>query len=287
MAFSFVVTLREGVEMALVVAILLGYLRSVGQRRYFHAIWIGVGVAAALCLLIGVALEVASQELDKRLVEGFEGLTMILAVCLLTGMAFWMKRQAAGLSGELRGQAHEALGSGSLMALVLLAATSVGREGLETTLFLFAGSTTATSGAGFVLGGILGFAAAAAIGFGIYQGSRWFPIKQFFLVSGVVVLFMAAGLLANSVVKLYEAAIITDLGQRPWDTEGFISITSSLGKFLNTLVGYDSAPSMLQLILYWGYLLVAVTAFVLLRPRRAASVAGPAGDASSGSTSQA
>lgn len=268
MTFSFLVTLREGVEMALVVAILLGYLRSIGQRQYYRAIWIGVGAAAAVCVAIGAALELASHELDKQVVEGFEGVTMILAVCLLTTMAFWMKRQAASVAGELKMQVNEALSSGSVTALVILAASSVGREGLETTLFLFAGSTEAASGFSFVLGGLLGFALAAMVGFLIYQGSRWFPMKQFFFVSGVMVLFLAAGLLANSVVRLYEAAIITDLGSRPWDSEGVISITSTLGKFLHTLLGYDSAPSMLQIGLYWGYLVVAVTVFVLLPSRK-------------------
>jgi high-affinity iron transporter len=262
--FSFLVTLREGIEMALIVAILLGYLRSVGQKRHFREIWIGVGIAAAVCIAIGAALELASKEMDKRFVEAFEGFAMIFAAVVLTAMAFWMKRQAAGISHELRQQVDRALDRGSLGALVLLAATSVGREGLETVLFLFAGSSSGNSGAGFILGGALGFGLAAVVGVLIYHGSKVFPLRRFFQVSGISILFIAAGLLANSVVKLYEAAILTDLGERPWDTDHIISITSNLGKFLNTLVGYDSAPSMLQIGLYWSYLVLAVAAFVLL-----------------------
>ena len=264
MMFSFLVTLREGVEMALIVAILLGYLRNIGQQRHFRDVWIGVAVAASACVAIGAGLEVASRELDKRAVEAFEGFTMIFAVIVLTGMAFWMKRQASGISAQLRAHVDTALNRGSVLAMVLLAASSVGREGLETVLFLFAGSTTADSGAAFALGGVLGFAVAALIGVGIYHGARRFPLRVFFNVSGVMVLVLGAGLLANSVVKLYEAAIIKDLGERPWDTEHIVSMTSNLGKFLSTLVGYDSAPSMLQLALYWGYLVLAVGAFVFL-----------------------
>lgn len=264
MAFSFLVTLREGVEMALIVAILLGYLRNVGQKRHFREVWFGIGIAAAVCIAIAVGLEIAARELDKRVVEAFEGFTMIFAVVILTGMAFWMRRQAAGISKELRAQVDQALNKGSVTAMVLLAATSIGREGLETVLFLFAGSTTGTSGAEYLLGGVLGFAIAAFIGVGIYHGSSRLPLKPFFMVSGVGVLVLAAGLLANSVVKLYEAAIITNLGDRPWDTDGYISITSNVGKFLNTLLGYDSAPSMLQIGLYWSYLVVAVTLFIAL-----------------------
>ena len=278
MAFSFLVTLREGAEMALIVAILLGYLRNIGQRRHFRDVWIGVGLAAAVCIAIGAVLELASTELDKRVVEAFEGFTMIFAVFVLTGMALWMRRQAAGISAELRAHVDEALNKGSVTAMVLLAASSIGREGLETVLFLFAGSTTNSSGAPFILGGLLGFGIAAIIGVGIYHGSSRLPLKQFFLFSGIGVIVLAAGLLANSVVKLYEAAIITNLGDRPWDTDHLVSITSTLGKFLNTLLGYDSAPSMLQIGLYWGYLAVALSLFLFMptakRARPPRAVAG-------------
>ncbi len=263
MGFSFLVCLREGVEMALIVAILLGYLRTIGQKQHFKSIWAGVGVAAVVCIAIGVGLEVASKEMDKRVVEAFEGFAMIFAVIVLTGMALWMKKQARTISSGLRAQVDAALGKGSMTALVLLAATSVGREGLETVLFLFAGSST-SGGATYIFGGVLGFAVAAAIGAAIYAGTNRFPMKMFFQVSGIVIIFIAAGMLATSVVKLYEAALISDLGSRPWDTESFISITSDLGKFLNTLVGYDSAPSTLQIGLYWSYLLLALSAFLFL-----------------------
>jgi high-affinity iron transporter len=272
--FSFLVTIREGVEMALVVTILLGYLRSIGQRRHFRDIWIGVVVAAAICLVIGAGLEVASRELDSRVVEGFEGVTMLSAVVLLTAMAFWMKRQARGISAELRAHVDQALGAGSVAALVFLAASAVGREGLETTIFLFAGSTTADAGLPFVLGGLLGFAAAAAIGVAIYHGSSRIPLKQFFSFSGVVVIILAAGLASNGIARLHEAALLTNIGARPWDTDSLISSTSTLGQFLNTLVGYDSAPAISQIVLYWTYLLGTVAAFLLLpagRPSKQAA----------------
>jgi high-affinity iron transporter len=275
-AFSFLVTLREGVEMALIIAILLGYLRSSGRRSYFKHVWAGVALAAVICIGVGVGLEVASKEMDKRFVEAFEGFTMIFAVAILTGMAFWMRSHARGISAELRAQVDQALSGGSMAAIVLLAASSVGREGLETVLFLFAGSTTGSSGVEYLAGGVLGFAVAAVLGFGIYQGSSRLPLRQFFTLSGIAVIVLAAGLLATSVVKLYEAAIITNLGSRPWDTEQFISITSNLGKFLNTLLGYDSAPSMLQITLYWGYLLTIGTAFLFLPSRKPKLKAAPA-----------
>lgn len=264
MAFSFMVTLREGVEMALIVAILLGYLRSIGQRKHFREVWLGVAVAAVVCVAVGAGLELASREMDKQTLEAFEGFTMIFAVVILTGMSFWMQRTARSMSSGLRSHLDTALSGGSLAAVVLLAASSVGREGLETTLFLFAGSSTAGSGFDFIVGGVLGFGVAALVGLLIYHGARWFPIKRFLQVSSILLLIMAAGLLSNSVNELFGAGIITNLGDRPWDTDGIVSITSDLGKFLKALLGYDSAPSMLQIVLYWGYLIVAIGTYVAL-----------------------
>ena len=206
---------------------------------------------------------------------------MIFAVVVLTGMALWMRRQADGLSRELKARMHTAVGGGSVMAVVLLAASSVGREGLETTLFLFAGSTNGASGPEFVLGGLLGFALAGAVGIAIYRGGTKLPMRQFFMASGVLVIVLAAGLLANAPVKLFEAALINDLGPRPWDTDSSLSMTSTTGKFLATLLGYDSAPSVTQIALYWGYLVAALALFAVLPrigrmagTRRQSSLAG-------------
>ena len=146
MLFSFLVTLREGIEIALVITILLGYLRKLDQKQHFREIWIGVAAAAALSLGFGVVLEMTSRELSGRVLEAFEGITMLFAVAVLTWMVFWMKRQSAGISAELRSHIDSALSAGSVMALALLAFSAVAREGLETALFLFAGSTASDSG---------------------------------------------------------------------------------------------------------------------------------------------
>ncbi len=263
MLFSLLVTLREGIEIALVVTILLGYLRKIEQKRHFREIWIGVAAAVALSLAFGAALEVTSRELSGRVLEAFEGFTMLFAVVVLTWMVFWMKRQSAGISYALRHQIDNALSGGSVFALALLAFSAVAREGFETTLFLFAGSTSA-SGTQFVLGGIIGFALAGGAGVVLYYGAAKLPLKQFFLASGIVVIVLAAGLLSNGLNELHEAAIITDLGSRPWDFESSLSMTSTLGRFLHTVLGYDAGPAMAQIVLYWGYIAVVLGAYVLL-----------------------
>lgn len=271
MLFSLLVTLREGLEIALVVTILLGYLRNINQKRHFREVWIGVAAAVALSLGVGAGLEVASREMSGRALEAFEGFTMLFAVGVLTWMVFWMKRQSAGISRELRTQVDAALSGGSVLALSLLAFSSVAREGIETTLFLFAGSTQ-TSGPQFVAGGVAGFAIAAAAGVALYYGAARLPLKQFFLLTGLAVIVLAAGMLANSVNALHEAALLTNVGSRPWDTETTISMTSTMGKFLHTVLGYDSAPAMAQIGVYWTYLVVVLAAY-LAWPQRLPSKA--------------
>jgi high-affinity iron transporter len=263
MLFSLLVTLREGIEIALVVTILLGYLRNIDQKQHFRQIWIGVGAATALSLAFGAVLEVTSREMNGRALETFEGATMLFAVAVLTWMVFWMKRQSAGISNDLRHQIDSALSGGSVFALSLLAFSAVAREGFETTLFLFAGSTTA-SGTEFVLGGVIGFAIAIAAGVVIYYGAAKLPLKQFFLASGIVVIILAAGLLSNGLTELYHARVISDLGSRPWDTEATLSMTSTLGKFLHTVLGYDSAPAIGNIVAYGGYAVVVLGAYLLL-----------------------
>lgn len=277
MLFSFLVTLREGIEIALVVTILLGYLRNINQKQHFRQIWIGAIAAALLSLGVGVGLEITSRELSGRVLEAFEGFTMLFAVVVLTWMVFWMKRQSAGISLALRNRIDSALSRGSVTALALLAFSAVAREGIETTLFLFAGSTN-TSGAQFVAGGVLGFAIAGAVGVACYYGAARLPLRQFFLVTGVIVVVLAAGMLANSLNALHEAALLTDLGSRPWDSETTISMTSTMGKFLHTVLGYDSAPAMAQIVAYWAYTVVVLGAYLFLptrTPRRPRNIDAP------------
>jgi high-affinity iron transporter len=262
MAFSLLVTAREGLEIALIITILLGYLRSIEKKQHFREIWIGVGAAALLSIGIGAGLEIASHELDGRVLEAFEGFTMLFAVGVLTWMLFWMKSQSAGISRDLRQRVNSALSGGSLMALSLLAFSSVGREGLETALFLFAGSTRQGSDLGFAAGGVIGFVIAGGAGAVLYYGAARLPIKHFFSISGLVLMIMAAGLLTNALAELHGATIIPDLGVRPWDTDNFLPMTSSLGKFTHTLLGYDSAPAISQIVLYWSYLALATSAYL-------------------------
>jgi high-affinity iron transporter len=178
-------------------------------------------------------------------------------------MVFWMKRQSAGISLDLRHQIDGALSRGSVFALTLLAFSAVAREGFETTLFLFAGSTNA-SGTEFVLGGAIGFAIAGACGVVLYYGAAKLPAQTILPRPELPSSSSPRGLLSNALSELQEAALITDLGSRPWDFESTLSMTSTLGKFLHTVLGYDAAPAMAQIILYWGYTTIVLGAYLFL-----------------------
>jgi high-affinity iron transporter len=277
--FSFLVTAREGIEMALIITILLGYLRSVDQKQHFRSIWMGVGAAAGISIAVGAGLEIASRELDGRVLEAFEGFTMLFAVAVLTWMLFWMRKNSAGISRELRERVDLALTTGSVTALVLIAFSTVSREGLETALFLFAGSSAQGLDLAFFIGGVLGFVVAAMAGVVIYYGFARLPLHHFFTVSAVALIILAAGMLTNSLTELHEATIIDDLGDRPWDTEEMLPMSSDLGKFSHTVLGYDSAPAISQIVLYWSYVLLAMTVYLayplITRPRQRGTVSVP------------
>lgn len=264
MFYSFLIVLREGFEIALVLAIVLGYLLRTGNRDLFRAVWLGAGAAALLCVIAGTILELTSSSLSSTTREAFEGFTMLFAAAVLTWMVFWMRRQAVSIGRDLRHQVDVALEGGTLTALVVLAFVAVLREGLETVLLLFAGASAerGDSATAFLSGALLGGVVAAALGYLVYRGSHAIPLRQFFTVTGLVVLIIAAGLISTGIAELQASGVIGNLGARPWDTDAFLSQTTTLGKFLHTLIGYDSAPTWGQIILYWGYLVLGLGAFL-------------------------
>ena len=264
MLYSFLIVLREGFEIALVLAIVLGYLVRTGNREHFREIWLGAVVAAAICIAAAVSLELTSASLSGAAQEAFEGFTMLFAVCVLTWMVFWMRRQAVSIGRDLRQQVDLALEKGSLTALTALAFVAVLREGLETALLLFAGASAGRgdSASTFLGGALAGGIVAALLGYLVYRGSHLIPLRQFFTVTGIVVLVIAAGLVSTGIAELQESGVIGNLGSRPWDTDPMLSQTTTLGKFLHTLIGYDSAPTWGQIVLYWSYLLGGLGAFV-------------------------
>ena len=267
MAYSLLITTREGLEAGLILAIVLSYLTRTNQRQHWWPVWSGAIAAFLGSLILGGILELTAASLSGTALEAFQGSAMLFAVAVLTAMIFWMKRQAATIGRDLQANVDSALRAGSTFALGLLAFTAVGREGLETVLFLFAGSASADDVFVYWLGAGVGLAIAAAIAYIVYAGSARLPLAAFFNVTGVLLVVLAAGLLVNGLKELHEMRAVPNLGPRVWDTYHLVADNSDFGRFLSTVFGYDSSP-FLGLVIAYGAYLVSTLAFFLSGLRR-------------------
>ncbi|WP_322796324.1 FTR1 family protein [Tepidiforma sp.] len=270
MLYSLLITFREGLEAALILGIVLAYLRRASPGTSPRPIWLGAGLAGGLSLGAAVLLELLAIELPGRWQELIEGAAMLLAVIILTWMLAWMRRQSASIGRELRARVDTALDAGSGFALGLLAFTAVGREGLETALFLFGGTGRADSAALYWSGAILGLSLAAVAGVLLYRGSRAIPLRAFFNVSSVLLIILAAGMVPNALKELREADLMVNLGPRLWDTYNLLPDNEGPGRLLATILGYDASPFAGQVLAYLAYLAIALAVYVLAgRPRPA------------------
>jgi high-affinity iron transporter len=203
---SFVITLREGFEAALIVGLILAYLAKTGNKQeHARTVWWGVVLAIALSVLVGGVLFASVGELEGTSEELYEGTAMILAAGVVTWMVFWMRRQAATIGAHLRSQVSESLRSGGGVALAAVAFIGVGREGLETALFLFA--STEESGAVIAIAGaVLGLVAAVTLGVLFYRGALRLDLRRFFTVTSVLVIAFAGFLLYSALHEFGEVA---------------------------------------------------------------------------------
>jgi len=279
MAATLVIFLREGIEASMIVAILLAYLNRIGQRRYFRDVFIGVGAALALAGGGGVAAYLTIREYDGSRVQTiFETATYLLAAVVLTYMTFWMRGHARGLSGELRARADAAMTGGARMGLAFLAFQAVGREGLETVVFTLA-IIFSTSTQGALLGAVVGLAGSLAIAFIIYRLGHKLNLGRFFTVIGALLMFFAAGLLADAVENLQELGWLNVLATPLWHTGGLLSEDGTVGDILHSFVGYADSPTLLQVLVYVAYLATVLAFFLRVGHRPAKAPAAPAGTA--------
>jgi high-affinity iron transporter len=262
---TFFLMLREGLEAALIVGIIAAYLARIGRRDALPWVLAGVGAAVAVSVVAGIAIVSTVGRLPLVVQETLEGLAAIAAVAVLTWMLFWMRRQGRAIKGDLEREVDHALGDGRTLALVGLAFIAVIREGLETVLFLIAlissqGSTPVT-----FLGGILGLATAVAVGVAIFAFGVRVNLRTFFTGTGIVLIFVAAGLMAFAVAELGEAGLIANTG-RAFDLNGVLADSTPLGNVLRGLFGYRSQPTPVELAAYLGYLIPVLYLFVAGRP---------------------
>lgn len=272
MAGSFLIFLREGIEGSMICAILLTYLAAGGRRDMFRWVLGGAAVALAGSAVVGAGLYalVRSDFVGSRAQAWFETVTFLLAVIVLTYMTFWMKRNALRLNADLKVRVDGAVDGGSGLALALVAAATVGREGVETAIFTVA-IALQSSPAQLLVGAAAGLAAALAVSVAIYRLGVKLNLGKFFTWVGAALMIVAAGLLANTVQNLQQLGVIAHLpgaAMQMWDTSQVIPQDSALGDILHGLVGYAAAPSLLQLTAYIVFLAIGLTFFLRPTPRR-------------------
>ncbi len=272
MGATFVVTLREAFEAALILGIVYSYLQKIGARDgYRYVTWGG-----ALGLLLSVAMGMAVSYLSGPLLDvGPEIITVVVifaAVGLLTWHAWWMQQHARLIKGHVQHRIDEARARNRLWVVGLIALTGVFREGAETVLFLWRIMTQAGAGAGWssVAGGVAGVGAAAALGWAIFRGGKHVSLSRFFSLTTAFIMLLAAGLFSGGVGRLQGLGILP-LAEPLWDTSWLLSDRSLAGGFLSGLVGYRSQPSLPEVCAYLAYLIVAGT---LLFGRRTPAAVG-------------
>jgi len=255
MLASFLITLREGLEAALIVGIVLGVLRKLGRSDRGRSVWLGVAVAVVTSLVAGLLLNALGVAFEGRGEEIFEGLAMLLAAGVLTWMIFWMQRQGRTIQAELERDVRQAVTAGSAWALFSLAFVAVVREGIETVLFLTAAAMSATSGQ-VLIGGALGLVVAVILGWLIFSVGKRLNLRAFFRVTGILLILFAAGLLAHGVHELQEAALLPTVVEHMYDFNHLLNEDSTLGVFLKALLGYNGNPSLIEVISYLAYFVV-------------------------------
>ncbi len=277
-ASGLVTGLREGVEAALVVSIILAYLVRTGHGAEVGRVGLGVAGAITASAVFGLALFVTVGEFRAPYEQLFEAATMLLAATVVTWMLFWMRRQAANVAGELRAAVDRAISGGGGWALAALAFVAVIREGVETSLFLVGQASAASTGAGgsvigpasILAGAVVGLIVAAALGVGFYHGSRRIDLARFFRWTGVALVLIAGGLIASAVGELVEIHVITVGTSTAFDLGGLLPSSEEagnvVGMLLAALFGYRSAPEVAAVLAWASY--VAVTLSLYLRPVR-------------------
>jgi high-affinity iron transporter len=268
---SFIITLREGLEISLVLGILATYLVKTDRRDMLRPMWIGSAIALALSLLAGLVFRAAVGEFEGKWEQAIEGVIAVVAAVVLTWMIFWMRRNARGLSHELRAKLDM---STTATAVSVVAFAAVLREGFETALFLLGAETESSSGAQVIAGGLIGLAVAAVIGWLVYVGGRHIDLRKFFNVTGVLLILFAAGLVGKAFHEFRELFGIEDgwLIESAWNvTSGPLAGGRNLRDFLNGLFGWHQSPERIRVITYFAYLVPVL--WLYFRPERATAPA--------------
>jgi high-affinity iron transporter len=272
---TFVIGLREGLEAALIVGIIAAFLAQQGRRDALRQVWLGVAVAVVICIGIAVALQAISSDLPQRGQEGLETVVGVLAVGMVTYMIIFMRRNARNLKGELEGAAASALASGSARALAAMAFLAVLREGFETAVFLLATFDASGDAATSWLGAVIGILLAVAAGYGIYRGGVRLNLARFFLITGLVLVVIAAGLLMTAFHTASEAGWLTAGQAQAFDLSWLVRPGTPVSSLLTGVLGIQPFPAWIEVAAWLAYLvpMIVIVSWPGRRARRTPATA--------------
>ncbi len=245
MTANFLIGLREGLEATLIVVLLMAYLTKSGRRGLLPCLWAGVGIAVAVSAAFGALLTFGPQGLTFEAQEAIGGGLSILAVCLVTWMVFWMTRTARTLGSELRSRV-DGVADGAAWGLILVAALAVGREGLETALFLWAAAQASGESSTPLIGALLGLVVAAGLGYLLHRGVLKVNLSRFFTWTGAALVVIAGGVLAYGVHDLQEAGILPGLHSLAFDVSAAVAPSSWYGTLLKGTLNFSPATTWLE-----------------------------------------
>ena len=265
---SFVIGLREGLEAALIVGIVAAFLVRQGRRDAVRQVWLGVAAAVALCLGLGLVVDLLERSLPQRGQEALETVIGLVAVVLVTTMIVWMRRHARTLKGGLESAASAALARGSTRALVVMAFLAVLREGLETAVFLLATFQASLDRVSAPVGAVLGLVAAAALGYALYRGGTRINLQRFFTLTSVVLVVVAGGLLMTAAHTAHEAGWL-DVGQATaLDLQWLVRPGTPWSAVVTGVLGIQPRPTVVEVLVWALYLAVMLTVVLRPGPRR-------------------
>jgi high-affinity iron transporter len=272
MFVPFLIMLREGLEAALIVSLIASYLKRTHRSEWFGAMWVGVFVAATLCLGVGYFINETTGEFPQKEQELFEGIVAVVAVCILTYMVFWMRKVSRNVKAQLEDAVDNALqkGKSSGWALIMMVFLAVAREGLESVFFLLA-AFQQDVGIGPPLGAILGLATAIILGMLIYWGGVRLNLATFFKWTSLFILFVAAGLAAGAIRAFHEAGLWNHFQDIAFDMSNTLSTSTLIGTLLEGMLGYQETPSVSEVAVWFIYLVPALLLFFMpVRPQATA-----------------
>lgn len=261
---SFLLSLREGIEAALIIGIVLGAIRKMKRRDLSSIVWGGTLSAIAVSFLSAFVLERLGASLEGQAEILFEGITMLLAASLLTWMIFWMQRQSQHIKGEIENNVRRASMTSGKRAMFLVAFFAVVREGVELAIFLTA-TALASSAQATLTGALLGLLAAVMIGWLIFASTIRLNLGMFFQITGVLLILFAAGLVAHGVHEFTEIGWLPAVIEHVWDINAYLPEASSTGQLLSTLFGYNANPSLAEILAYIGYFVAILVGIRLNR----------------------